>query len=121
MDSAPLGVDEIPEGFTAAPGGTEGAQKAAERQAQVESILDQILDGPAKDRLSRIKLVKKAKATQIENQLVQMAMSGKLQGKINEKALCEMLEGTSVETKVKIDRRNYGIDSDEDDNDDDLW
>ncbi|GMI10909.1 hypothetical protein TrLO_g5147 [Triparma laevis f. longispina] len=120
MDQAPLGVDEIPEGFTAAPSGEEG-KKQQERQAQIESILDQILDSAAKDRLSRIKLVRKEKASQIENQLVQMAMSGKLQGKITEKVLCEMLEGTTVETKVKIDRRNYGIDSDEDDNDDDLW
>ena len=42
---APVGVDEIPEGFTAAPnGGSGGGGKAAEQQAQIDSLLDQILD-----------------------------------------------------------------------------
>ena len=40
---APVGVDEIPEGFTADPN-SAGGGKNAERQAQVDSLLDQILD-----------------------------------------------------------------------------
>ena len=53
--------------------------------------------------------------------LVQMATSGKLGGKVTEKALIQMLEGAGAasQTKVKIQRRNYGIDSDDDDDDDD--
>ena len=106
----------------------------------------------AMERLQRVKIVRKEKAAQIENALVQMAQSGKvrvsssntspiytftltslltslalashppqLASKISESRLIQMLEGTeSAQTKVKIQRRNYGIDSDDDDNDDDL-
>ena len=47
---APVGVDEIPDGFTADPN-SGGGSKNAERQAQVDSLLDQILD-PAGERRS---------------------------------------------------------------------
>ena len=122
----PIDASEIPEGFTAdGPGGASGGgsnNKAAERAAQVESILEQVLEPEALVRLKRIKIVRKEKAAQIEGMLYQAAVSGKLPGKISEGRLIEMLEGVkeASETKVKIQRRNYGIDSDDDDDDDDL-
>ena len=68
--------------------------------------------------------MRKEKAVGIENMLVQAAMQGKIPGKVTEAKLIEMLEGMEAAeggTKVKIQRRNYGIDdSDSDDNDDDL-
>ena len=100
-----------------------GGDKAAERNAQIQGILEQIMEASAYERLQRIKIVKKEKAAAIENQLVQMATSGKLPGKISETRLIQMLEGgqDAPQTKVKIQRRNYGLDSDDsDDNDDDL-
>ncbi|GMH57329.1 hypothetical protein TrRE_jg1264 [Triparma retinervis] len=116
-----INASEIPDGFTADQSG--GGDKAAERNAQVQGILEQIMEASAYERLQRIKIVKKEKAAAIENQLVQMATSGKLPGKISETRLIQMLEGggDAQQTKVKIQRRNYGLDSDDsDDNDDDL-
>jgi len=51
-------------------------------------------------------------------------MQGKIPGKVTEAKLIDMLEQMDSQeggTKVKIQRRNYGLDSDDsDDNDDDL-
>ena len=51
-------------------------------------------------------------------------MQGKIPGKVTEARLIDMLEQMDSQeggTKVKIQRRNYGLDSDDsDDNDDDL-
>jgi len=72
-------------------------------------------------------LVKAEKATKVENQIVLMAMQGKLPGVINEGKLIEMLErigmsqSTTATNKISIQRKKYAFDSDdEDDNDDDL-
>ena len=46
------------------------------------SILDQILEPAAKDRLLRLSMVKKEKARNVENSLIQAATSGKLRGKV---------------------------------------
>ena len=43
---------------------------------------EQILDAGAKDRLSRLALVKKEKARSVEDSLIKAAMSGKLPGKV---------------------------------------
>jgi programmed cell death protein 5 len=71
--------------------------------------------------------VKPDKATKVENQLVSMALQGKLPGVVNEGKLIEMLEriginqSTTAANKISIQRKKYAFDSDdEDDNDDDL-
>ena len=124
------GIDasEMPAGFTAGDPNKGGANKGAENAARVIAILEQILDGPAYERLKRIKLVRKEKAAQIEAQLVNAAMNGTLQGKISEAKLIEMIEGGDKAgggggggPKIAIQRKNYGFDGDDDDdNDDDL-
>jgi programmed cell death protein 5 len=122
-------ASEIPDGFSAADpsGGGEGKDKQptnAERQAQVDGILQQICDSAAFERLKRIKIVRKDKAQNIEMMLVQAAQQGKLPGKITEARLIEMLEQMDGDKgngpKLAFARKNYGIDSDDDDNDDDL-
>ena len=58
--------------------------------------------------------------------IVQMAVSGKLPGRVNEGKLIEMLEGIGAQmsnqsASINIQRKRYAFDSDEeDDNDDDL-
>jgi programmed cell death protein 5 len=47
------------------------------------SILDQILEPAAKDRLLRLSMVKKEKASRVEASLIQAATSGKLRGKVS--------------------------------------
>ena len=72
-----ISPNEIPEGFTAADPNAGGGQapqagKAEEAAARKEQILNSILDDAARERLKRIALVKKEKATGIENMLVQV-------------------------------------------------
>jgi DNA-binding TFAR19-related protein (PDSD5 family) len=45
-------------------------------------ILDQILEPGAKDRIARLALVKKEKARNVEDSLINAARSGKLAGKV---------------------------------------
>lgn len=75
---------------------------------------------------SHSQLVKADKASAVENQIVSMAMQGRLPGQVNEGKLIEMLEGigakkSSAANKISIQRKKYAFDSDDDDdNDDDL-
>ena len=78
----------------------------------------------ARERLSRIKLVKSEKATAVERMIVSLAMQRKLPGKISEGKLIEMLEGLGAQastssSKITINRKKYAFDSDDDDDDDD--
>jgi DNA-binding TFAR19-related protein (PDSD5 family) len=100
-------------------------QRQAQQQQMEEqrnSILDQILDESAKDRLKRLNLVRKDKARAIEDSLIKAATTGQLRNKVTDDQLVKMLEGTEEagQKKVSMQRRNYGMDSDDDDNDDDL-
>ena len=45
-------------------------------------ILDQILEPEAKQRLSRLSIVKKEKARAVEDSLIKAATSGQLKGKV---------------------------------------
>ena len=108
--------------------------QAAERESQREMILDQILEGPAKERIARMKLVRAEKARSVEDSLIRAATNGQLKSKVTEDQLIAMLNqisggaddatGDSAGGKKKgitIQRRKYGMDEDDDDdNDDDL-
>ncbi len=83
----------------------EQAQEEAivEAQAQKESVLRQILTAEARARLSNIKMVKPEFAEQIEMQLIQLASSGRLRGKVTDeqlKALLIQLQEKERERKV---------------------
>lgn len=116
---------QLPEGFSAAdPNEAAAPSQQNQQDEQKESVLQQALTPDALARLRRIKLVKDKKATQVENAIVRLAMSGQLPGRINEGKLIEMLERGSAKTttsSISIQRKRYAFDSDdEDDNDDDL-
>ena len=108
------------------------AQQAqqAEREAQRESILDQILEPAAKDRIQRLKLVRGEKARAVEDSLIRAATTGALKQKVTEEQLVQMLEqfagtddkGDGAKKKgITIQRRKSAFDDDDDDdNDDDL-
>ena len=138
LGAAQLTPGEMPEGFSSvdpnggAGGGPDnsapGKQQAIQEQKQM--IMEQACTKEALARLGRIKLVKPDKAAAVENTIVSMAMQGALPGKISEDKLIEILERGSMsnaqsagpgEKRISIQRKNYGMDSDdEDDNDDDL-
>jgi len=127
---------EIPDGFSmAGPGGAAGggggaaADQAAQRDAQRQSILQQAMTPDALARLRRLKIVKKERATAVEAMIANMALQGKMESKVTEGKLIEMLEGIvgaqelkkGDAGKINIQRKKYNFDSDsDDDNDDDL-
>mmetsp|Transcript_13950 Transcript_13950/g.16881 ORF Transcript_13950/g.16881 Transcript_13950/m.16881 type:complete len:129 (+) Transcript_13950:149-535(+) len=121
---ADLAPDELPAGFSAG-GSDDKSSEEKSRDAQKEAVLEQALTAEALERLRRIKLVKKEKATAVEQMIVSMALQRKLAGKINEGKLIEMLEGlgakqTESNNKISIQRKKYAFDSDDEDDDDDL-
>jgi len=105
----------------------EQAQMQQEQRAAMEeqksAILNQILTPEARERLTRIGLVKKDKQMMLEQHLIQQATQGRLAGKVSEETLIQMLEGMNSESsskkKITISRKKY-FDEDDDDNDDDL-
>nr|ACO11563.1 Programmed cell death protein 5 [Caligus rogercresseyi] len=104
----------------AGPGGNS-AQKAQEKQMAMEdmknSILSQVLSQEARARLNTLSLAKPEKGQRIQGAIIQMAQTGQISGKLGESDLIGLLErfsGSSVQTKVKFDRRRAALDSDED-------
>jgi len=107
----------------------QGGEDSDERQKQEAdaraTILSQILQPEAADRLGRIRLVKESRATDVENRLIMLARSGQLRGKVTEAQLKDLLgslaenerEGEGA-AKVVISRRKGGWDDDLDDLDD---
>jgi programmed cell death protein 5 len=88
---------------------------------QRASILTQILDPAAADRLGRIRLVKESRAIDIENRLLMLAQSGQLRQKVTEEQLKELLGAIAEnqrkeeeEHKIVISRRKGGWDDDDD-------
>ena len=128
---AQIDPKDLPEGFVSKDphGGAAAQENAAAKKEQIEeqrqAMLQQVMSAEALARLNRIKLVKGQKAQSVENGIISMAMSGKLQGKINEGKLIEMLErGNARDAQssgsISIQRKKYAFDSDDEDDDDDL-
>ncbi|KAL8641395.1 MAG: hypothetical protein Q9228_001784 [Teloschistes exilis] len=106
-------------------GSPAGSQDEERKQQEAEaraSILSQILQPEAADRLGRIRLVKGSRATDVENRLIMLARSGQLRAKVTEDQLKELLgavaenserDGTSG-GKIVVSRRKGGWDDDDD-------
>ncbi|KAF4550536.1 Double-stranded DNA-binding domain-containing protein [Elsinoe fawcettii] len=100
-------------------GGDEEAQEQ-QRQKETEarqSILNQILEPDAIDRLGRIRLVKASRADDVENRLIMLARSGQLRQKVTEEQLKDLLGQLSEQQEkketVKVQRRKGGWDDDD--------
>lgn len=82
-----------------------------------QSILQQILEPDAADRLGRIRLVKASRADDVENRLIMLARSGQLRQKVNEEQLKQILEAVSEQQqeaeKITVTRRKGGWDDDD--------
>merc|ERR1712226_139625 len=96
-------------------------QQQRANEEMKRTMLTQILTPEARERLSRIRLVKESKANAVEMMLIQAAQQGKLGGKVSDAYLVKMLEqlnkqqGNSRGPKVTIQRRRPTFDSDDDD------
>ncbi|KNA25940.1 hypothetical protein SOVF_001900 [Spinacia oleracea] len=109
-------------------GGGSGSQQNPEQQkAQEEAkmeaeerrqmMLAQILSSEARERLSRIALVKPEKARGVEDVILRAAQMGQIVEKVSEDKLISLLEQintqTTKQTKVTIQRRRSVLDDDD--------
>jgi programmed cell death protein 5 len=85
------------------------AQQDAEmqrREAERAEILRRILTPEARERLGRIRLAKPEVAGSVEQQLISLAASGRLQRQIDDASLRALLERVMPERReIKITRR----------------
>ncbi len=89
----------------------EGNSEAAEAQrqqaeAQKKAVLRQALTDGARKRLNTVQMSKPEFGEQVEQQIVALAQSGRLQGKIDEDKMKELLQEMKPESKsFDIQRR----------------
>jgi programmed cell death protein 5 len=80
-----------------------------ERRAQIEAALRQILTPEARERLSNLRLVRPELAQALEEQLINLARSGRVKIPITDdflkRLLSEIYEQTHRETKIEIRRK----------------
>ncbi len=85
------------------------AQQDAEmqrREAERTEILRRILTPEARERLGRIRLAKPDVAQSVEQQLISLAASGRLQRQVDDPSLRALLERVMPEKReIKITRR----------------
>jgi programmed cell death protein 5 len=88
-------------------GDQQAMQAELERQernkSQMQMVLMSILEPDARERLNTIKLTKPEFASSVEQQLVQLAQSGRLKNKITESQLKELLR------QLAPAKRDYSI------------
>ncbi|KAL4997626.1 PDCD5-related protein [Aspergillus recurvatus] len=104
---------------------SEGNQDEQRKQVEAErraTILNQILEPEAADRLGRIRLVKESRAIDIENRLIMLAQTGQLRQKVTEEQLKQLLNAIAEnqrkdeeeQQKIVFSRRKGGWDDDDD-------
>lgn len=80
--------------------------KREEFEKQKKTILVRILTPQARERLGNIKAARPQVGESIENQLIMLAQSGRLENKINDKQLRELLSRILPKKRdIKIKRR----------------
>ncbi len=81
-------------------------QMREQQMAQRQTILRQILTPEARERLGRIELAYPELADSIENQLIALAQSGRVQRAIDDATLKQILERVMPKRRdIKIERR----------------
>ncbi len=84
----------------------EEERRRLEEEAAKQSILRQILEPEARERLARIKLARPELAEAVENQLILLAQSGRLTRMITDEELKSILASlTSKRREIRIERR----------------
>ena len=82
-------------------GMTEEAQEQAQQtaEAQKQALLRRYLTDGARKRLNSVRMSKPDFAEQVERQLIALAQSGRIQGKIDEDKMKELLRELTPESK----------------------
>ena len=84
------------------------AQEAAQQQAEAkrQALLRQYLTDDARKRLNTVKMSKQQFGEQVEQQIVALAQSGRIQGKIDDQKMQQLLKELKPEKKsFDIQRR----------------
>ncbi len=81
----------------------EELERQKQQKSQIQMILMQVLEPDARERLSNIKLTKPEFAGAVEQQLIALAQSGRLQKKITDAQLKELLR------QLAPKKRDYSI------------
>lgn len=93
-------------------------EQANAMEEKRKTIIRQILDPTAHERLQRIGIVKPEKQKAVEGLIIQLVQQGQIQGKLEENQLIQLLERveeqTNPQSTVKIQRKRVGDDSDDD-------
>ncbi|KHC64214.1 programmed cell death protein 5 [Candida albicans P78042] len=96
-----------------------GAQDSAQENMTI-TILNRILTNEARERLSRVKIVRPDRAQAVENYIIKLYSMGQIHQKLGEKDIVQILDGLSrdsqqkQQTKITFNRKNI---ADEDDDD----
>ncbi len=81
-------------------------QMREQAQAQRQQILRQILTPEARERLGRIELAYPEVAASVEDQLIALAQSGRIQAAIDDRTLQDILRRVVPKKReIKIERR----------------
>ncbi len=74
-------------------------------EAQKQAIMRAILEPEARERLARLKLAHPDIAEAVETQLVYLAQAGRIQSKISDEMLVEILKRVQKKRETKIVRK----------------
>lgn len=82
-------------------GADEATQQAAEEQAQAQrkALLRKFLTDGARKRLNSVRMSKPEFADQVEQQVLGLAQSGRLQGKIDEDQMRDLLKELTPDSR----------------------
>lgn len=110
-------------GSTGGNGGVNAQQLANDSMAA--SVLGRVLETEARERLSRVRIVRPDRAQAVENYILKLYSMGQIRQKLTEKDVVQILDGISrdtqqkQQTKITFDRKNVLDDDDDDDLGDD--
>lgn len=81
------------------------AQQQQQMEEVLKTVMSQVLDRKAKERLSNLKLVKPDIAMQLEMYLAQLFQSGQLRERITDEQLVIILKKITEKRETKIRRK----------------
>ncbi|CAK7913489.1 hypothetical protein CAAN1_20S00870 [[Candida] anglica] len=100
--------------------GASGSQPESQKDQMKTSMMAQILEPAARERLSRVRIVRADRAEAVEQYLIKLASTGSITRKISEDDLVEILDSLSrdekkqTQSKIVFNRRTT-VDDDDDD------
>ncbi|KAK6202952.1 putative programmed cell death protein [Scheffersomyces amazonensis] len=104
-----------------------GAGGAGGNGGALDSALAQILEPSARERLSRVRIVRPERAQQVEQYILQLYRNGAINRKLTEQDIVQILDGLSRDSnqkqssKIIFDRKPTDLDNDLEDDDDDFF